>query len=137
MKLGVLDKLQVILVRHRIPKGELLTMTPEGLFKYAVNHGWVGKNSVSDLEIGMIDIHDDFATGVVRVSGGDSPLRFHFYKHQGMWRIDLTEMTKWGEAAIMAQIEESGASEMDYIFKITQVVSGKPVQESIWTPLKK
>jgi hypothetical protein len=136
MDLGVLDKMQVILIRHRIPKDELLQMTSEALFKYAVNHGWVGKNSVSGIEIGKIDIQGNFATGVVRSNGQDSPFRFHFYKENGSWRIDLTEMTKWGEAAFIRQIEESGASELDYILRITQVVSGKPVQESIWTPLK-
>lgn len=137
MKLGILDKMQVILIRHRIPKDELLQMTPEDLFKYAVNNGWVGKNSVYGLEVGKIEIQGSFATGVVRSNGQDSPLKFHFYNENGSWRIDLTEMTKWGEALFIRQIEESEASELDYLFRITQVVSGKPVQESIWTPLKK
>lgn len=136
MQLGTIDKMQVIIIRHRIPKEELLQMSSESLFKYAVNNGWVGKNAVSGIEIGKVDIQGEFATGVVRSDGQDSPLRFHFYKEDDSWHIDLTEMNKWGEAAFVAQIEQSGLTEIDYIFRITQVISGKPVQSDIWNPLK-
>ncbi len=136
MKLGILDKVQVILIRHRIPKDELLQMTPESLFKYAVSHGWVGKNSVTGIELGKIDIQGSFATGVLRFNGQDSSQRFHFYKENGSWRIDLTELNKMSEAAFLSQIEQSGLTEVDYIFRLIQIVSGKPVQDSIWSPLK-
>jgi len=136
MKLGTLDKMQVIFLRHLISKDKLLQMTPEAMFKYAVDHGWVGKNSVSGIQVGKVDIQGKFATGVVRSNGQNSPLRFHFYKERGTWRIDLTELKKWSEAAFASQIEQSGETEMDYIFKLAQIVSGKPVQDSIWSPLK-
>lgn len=135
MKLGVLDKMQVLMVRHRIPVEELLGMSGEKLFKYAVNHGWVGKNSVSGLQVGDVQIENDFATGVVVVNGEESPLKFHFYNQGGSWKIDITELSKWGEAAFMQQIAESGQSEIDFIFMMTQVVSGKPVQDTIWDPI--
>ncbi|MEM0965481.1 MAG: hypothetical protein AAGJ81_04965 [Verrucomicrobiota bacterium] len=135
MELGVLDKIQVILIRHRVPREEILQMTPESLFKYAASRGWVGKNSVSGLGIGKIDVQRDFATGVVRTNGEDSPIRFHFYKEDGVWRIDLTELNKWGEAALITQIKQSRQDELDYIFTLVQFASGKPVQESIWKPL--
>ena len=136
MKLGVMDKMQVIMIRHRVPSDELLEMNGEDLFKYAVDHGWVSKNSVLKLQIGKIDVQGDFATGVVRSNDQDTPLRFHFYRNEGNWGIDLTVMTRMGEAAFLKEIKESGETEIDYIFKLTQIVSGKPVQESVWEPLK-
>jgi hypothetical protein len=137
MALGTLDKMQVILVRHRIPARELLQMTGEDLFKYAVNNGWVGKNSVSGLQIGQIQITDNFATAAAKSNGEITPLSFHFYRQENRWRIDITEINKWGEAAFSSQIEESGESEIDYIFRLIQIVSGKPVQGNIWNPLRK
>jgi hypothetical protein len=136
MTLGVLDRMQVILIRHRIPKQDLLQMTAKQLIVHAVNQGWVGKNSASGIEVGAIDVQGDFATGVVRSNGIESPLRFHFYKEEGGWRLDLTEMIKWGEAAFIQQIEQSGETENDFIFRLTRIVTGKPVDETIWAPLK-
>ena len=61
MKLGIMDKLQVLIVRYQVPKLKLMNMTGESLFVYAVDNGWVGKNSVSTLDITEIQITDDVA----------------------------------------------------------------------------
>lgn len=135
MKLGVIDKIQVILIRHRIPKESLLKMTPGTLFQYAVDQGWVGKDSVSNLSIGQVDATADFASAVARSKGRDTPMRLHFYKENGGWRIDLTQLTKWGEPAFASRIEQSGLSETEFIFRVVSAVSGKPVQDDIWNPL--
>lgn len=135
MQLGVMDKLQILIIRHRIDAGRLRTMSAEDLFIYAVDNGWVGKNSVSGLELDEVNITDDFATGVAIVGGKKSSLHFHFYREDGSWRMDLTELNKHAGTAFRAQIADSGLSEIDYLLEITRMISGRPVAENIWDPL--
>ncbi|MEM6552231.1 MAG: hypothetical protein AAF750_08900 [Planctomycetota bacterium] len=134
MQLGIMDKLQVFTIRHRIPRDELLQMTAESLFTHATDQGWVGKNSVSGLELGSIQVDGDFATGGIRNKGQDTPLKFHFYKEYGDWRIDLTENNKLADTALGLQVQKSGRTEMDYIFRVLEATSGRAVTADVWTP---
>jgi len=124
-------------MRHRIPPELLITMDGRKLFEYAVINGWVGKNSVTKLSSGKITVNGNFATSQVIVNGENTPLYFHFYKENSSWKIDISEMTKWGEGAFIHQQQNSGLSEQEFIFKLVQIVSGKPVNpKTIYLPLQ-
>jgi hypothetical protein len=136
-KLGLLDKFQVIIMRHRIEKNKLINMSGKDLFIYAVNNGWVGKNGVSNLGIGTITINGNFAKAVVLSKGAPTPLNFHFYKDEQKWGLDIKEMTKLGEASFLKMLEKSGKSEYEFIFYLTHIVSKKPInRKTIFLPLK-
>lgn len=135
-RLGLLNKLQIVMMRHRIPKEEILEMSGKDLFVYAVNKGWVGKNSVIRLGIGAVGVNDAFATGEVTMNGKPSGLFYHFYREEDEWLLDITEMTKWGEAALIQQQVNSEMSVNDYVIRLAEIVSESPVNRgAIFLPL--
>ena len=111
MKLGILDKMQIIIMRHRIPSQKLAKMTGKELFIHAVDNGWVGKNGVSKLGIGKIRVDNNFGTGEVSIDGNPSSIYYHFHKENDKWKIGVMEMTKLGQVAISNQQKLSGKSE--------------------------
>ena len=134
--LGFMDKMMILLIRQRVSRSDVLKMDGKALFIYAVENGWVGKNGVSQLSIGDISVNNNFATGVVLNNNQKSPLKFHFYKEDQLWKIDLTEISKWGEAMFVSQQKKSGKTMDEYILLLVQIVSKKPVDLStIYKPL--
>ncbi len=134
--LSLVNKLMVFALRHRLDKKKLISMTAKDLIIYAVENGWVGKNSVMNLEIGKITISNSFAKAKVIVSQKETPMYYHFYKESGRWKIDLTEMMKWGELGLKKVMEKSGKDEDQFIFSILEAISGKKVDSKIWKPIK-
>src|SRR5262245_58253589 len=44
-QLSTVNKIMVLMLRHRIPFEDLTEMTADSLFVYAVDEGWVGRES--------------------------------------------------------------------------------------------
>lgn len=59
--LSLLDKLMVILIRHRISKEDIFSFDGRGLLIYAIENGMVGKDSVVNNSIGGISVNQNFA----------------------------------------------------------------------------
>ena len=129
-----LAKIALIQGRHQIPKDELITMNAETYFKYSVEQGWIGKNSVSDMQIADIVISHDIATSKILKGGQTAPFGFTFRKEENAWKIDLTSILPRSDQAFKQVIQSSGKNENDYIFAIIEKLSGKKVQKSVWTP---
>ncbi len=132
----LMDKLTILSIRHRVPKEEVLKMSGDDFFKYAINEGMVGKNSVMNIEIGEVSIEGEFATGNIVASGQKSPLNFHFYKEEDAWKIDLTSIFQVSNAGLSSMIKSNGMTENEFIFSSLEMLTGKKVEDSIWEPLK-
>lgn len=106
--LSTVNKLFVLIIRHRVSSKEVELMTGESLFVYAVNHGWIGKASVINNEVGDITVSGTHAT-VVHISEGEaSPFKWVFKMEYGKWRFDLTSMLPVAKQAFKEVIRESG-----------------------------
>jgi hypothetical protein len=91
-QLSPMNKLMILSLRHRVPANDLRTMTPEQVFTYAVNEGWIGKSSVLDSDIGQTEIFGNDASAEYLKSGKTTPLTYRFTKEGGAWKIDLTPL---------------------------------------------
>ncbi len=129
-----LAKIALIQGRHLIPNDKLTLMNEESYFKYAVEHGWIGKNSVSDMQITDISVNQDTATSKISKGNKTAPFGFMFRNESGVWKIDLTSVLPVSDQAIKQVIQNSGKNENEYIFAIIEKLSGKKVQPSIWKP---
>jgi hypothetical protein len=134
--LSFLDKLMVLSVRHRTTKAELKPMNGEDLLVYAINHGMVGKNGVVQNDLGAITIDESFATGQLIHNGQPTPLKFHFYKEQEQWKLNLTALFPMAEAAMQHMLAESGESENDYLLTLLEMTTGKKPAPSVWHPVE-
>lgn len=134
--LSFLDKLMVLSVRHRTTKTELEPMDGEDLLVYAINHGMVGKNGVVQNDIGTVTIDESFATGQLVHKGQPTPLKFHFYKEQEQWKLNLTALFPMAETAMQKMLSESGKPEHEYLLALLEMSTGKKPAPSIWQPIK-
>ena len=134
--LSTINKMQVFLIKHRIPVDELKEMTGEKAFIYAVDHDWIGKKGTIVTTINDIQVSGSRATTATLSNKKKTPMRFHFTKEEGAWKLDLTQTLRDTDAVLKAQIEQAGISEDDYIFRIIEMISGRKVLNSIWEPIE-
>lgn len=130
--LGLMDKLMVFSIRHRATKSEILSFDGEGLLVYAIKEGMVGKNSVANNTVGDVQIDAAFAKGQLLDNGQEGPFYFHFYKEEGIWKIDLTAMFSAGIAAFKTMQEDSGLGENEYLFSLLEMLTGRKPGNDIW-----
>ena len=133
-QLSPMNKIMVLSLRHRVPIGDLRAMTPEGVFTYAVDQGWIGKNSVLDSDIGRLEVFGNDASADYVKSGKPTPLKYRFTKEDGKWRIDLTALMPVADQAMSVLIKTKGLDEDRFIMDLMESVSGKKVLPSIWQP---
>lgn len=130
--LDIMDKLMVLLIRHRVTKEEILSFDGKSLFVHAIKEGMVGKNSVSNNEVGDINIEGEFAKGQLMVHGQKAPFYYHFYKEEGTWKIDLTSIMSIGTMAFKKMQEDSEMSENEYLMMLIEMSTGKKPATDIW-----
>ncbi|MCP5004767.1 MAG: hypothetical protein GY941_12630 [Planctomycetes bacterium] len=135
--LSTIDKMMVILLRHRIEAKELSKMTPEKLFVHSVDNGWIGKDSVINSDIGEITESSNNATAVSINYGKKTPLKYQFVKENDQWKLDWTAVMPISDKSFKQAIETSNLDEDEYIIKILESISGKKLSEDIWQPLIK
>lgn len=134
--LSLMDKLMVILIRHTATREDIFSFDGRKLLVYAIKNGMVGKDSVVNSSIGEVSVNEDFAKGEMLVNDKRSSLYFHFYKENGVWKVDLTSIFDLSNMAFKKMVEESGQTEDDFIFLIIESSSGKKPNSDIWEPLK-
>lgn len=134
--LSLINRFQVIILRHRIPARELGELNGRTAFIYAVDRDWIGKNGVIRTTLGAIDTSDGRATAEVLIGGQKTPNRFQFIKEQKQWRFDLITVMWDANSAFQALAKQQGISEEELIFSLVETVSGKKVPETIWNPVK-
>lgn len=130
--LSLIDRITIFSIRHRASRQEIIGMTGNELFVYAIRKGMVGKGGVARNSIGDVTINGDFATGQVVVSGTQTPLAFHFYKEEGKWKMDLTSIFPITNQAFKKMVEESGEPENEYLFGLLEMLTGKKPGPEIW-----
>jgi len=133
--LRTIDKMTVIIVRHRVEPEVVAKMDGRALFIYAINHEWIGKASVVNNSLGEVVVKGDAATGVHVVQGKPTPMRWTFRKEDGRWRLNLTSTMPQMEMAINQAIEQSGEATNAFLFRILTSISGTQVSDAVWNPM--
>ena len=124
-------RLQVLILRQRIPVEELRAMDGAAVAAYAVDHGWVGKDGTLRMTIGNVALQGKRATAVASDGG-----IVHFVRENGEWKFDLTIVLKGFDQLVQRHARERGMSENEVIFSMVTTLSGRQVNESIWKPLE-
>lgn len=133
--LSISNKLQVLLIKHRVPEKTILDSTGESIFQYAVSNGWIGEAGTVKTETGEINLYDNTAVADVVVDGKRVPVKFHFTKEDNQWKFNLVKLLKITNAALEMKLKERGTSEDQFITIVIESLSGRKMDESIWEPL--
>ena len=136
--LSMINRVQVLTMRHRVPAEDLRKATGKSIFIHAVKEDWIGKDGVIRTELADdIAVAGERATGSVLIGGEPAPLKFHFRKEEGKWRFDLVELMTATGPAFEAAAKQAKMEENELIMKVLETVSGKKPEESVWTPVGK
>jgi len=133
---GLTDRINILMMRHRIDASVLASMDGPALLKHAVDEGWIGREGVLSIEPGRVKLGEDTAKLLMKHEGKQSSLGFDFHREDGQWKINLTGMITTGNAAMKAAVRKMGLTENEFIFQMLESVSGRKVSETIWDPLQ-
>jgi hypothetical protein len=120
---------------RNISKEDILSFTGEQLLVYAIKKGMVGKSSVMNISIGDVEIDSAFAKGQLVSSGRKAPFFFHFYRENGIWKIDLTSLFPVSGMAFKQMVEDSGQEENEYLLFLLETISNQEPSPNIWKPI--
>lgn len=130
--LNIIDKFMVLLIRQKSTKEEILAFNGTTLMIYAIHNGMVGKNSVSRITIGETTVNSNFATGQMVINEKRQPSYFHFYKEEGLWKIDLTSLFPATIVEFEKLVTNSGKTENEFICYLLELSSGKKTDNKVW-----
>jgi len=136
--MNIIDKIMILTIRARATKDEILSFDKESILIYAIDNGMVGKGTIQNRIIDNIIINNDNATASIFVNEEISPNGNHYFKKEnGMWKINLTNLTKSGIEFFEKNIEESGLDTYDFLFLIFEKAMGIKLDDSIFNPINK
>jgi hypothetical protein len=136
--LSMINRVQILTLRHRVPAEDLRKATGKSIFIHAVKEDWIGKDGVIRTELGdEVAVAGERATAEVLIGGEPAPVKFQFKKEEGKWRFDLVELMAATGPAFEAAAKQAGMDENELIMKVLETVSGKKPEESVWTPVGK
>lgn len=135
-QLGFMDRMMVLIIRHQVEAGRLLEMDGAGLFRHAVDQGWVGKASVENLSIGQVEFDGDTATAAAMAEGRESGMTFQFRQRDGRWAMSLVDLLGQAEEAMRQAVERSGMGENEFILAVIEQASGKAPTDSVWQAVR-
>ena len=128
------DRMQIAYFRHRIPLETLQELSAAEIFQYAVDRGWVGKNSVTPISLGDLEVEDGRAQAQALVNGQPVPFHLYFAKESDSWKLDLVPLLGVGDSAFHQLAEQRGITGDDLILQLLSAVSGVEVGKDIWDP---
>lgn len=132
--LALVDQMQVMLFRLRVPVETLETLSAKGLVAYAVEQGWIGKTSVAKVTPGKVQSQGDDAMLHVRVNGKDAGPAFRFGREAVGWRLDLVPTLKATDGILRSAALREGVSHNEYILAVMSIALERNVGDEAWVP---
>lgn len=130
------DKFTVLIMRHSIPKDQLLVMDSKGFFKYSVEHDYFEKESIIGAKMIEVTVEGNFAQCKMMLNNEEVPYPFNFYKENDKWQFDLISLMKVTTGYLVDFINSSDYTVNDLIFEALFRQNGKPPKPSIWQPMR-
>lgn len=131
--LPVADKFSVLVVRQRIPRGQIATLDARGLFVYLSQIGLTGKKQFIQNTIGNINVKGNTATAQLFVTGKPQPFFIQFNDENG-WKINLGVIFTDTQTAMMQMAEKKQLSETKFVLNTIKWDATKESDAAIWKP---
>lgn len=124
LALGFMNRLQIALLRQQVPRDTLRIATGRSMFAYAVDKGWISRNSVLKVRLG--EIREAYGKAVVTLwaEGKKTNERFFFVKENGRWGLDLTKTFQGADVLLQQQAKRQGLTENAFILLAVEALSG-------------
>lgn len=120
----LMDRMTILMMRHRIPAAELRALEGDAVFAYTVSNGWVG--GAGDIpEPSEIFGEGDRAMALV------GALTLDFVREDGEWRWDMLPMLRMASE----QMAPEGVSEDEFLMLVLRYSNGREPTPAVWQPL--
>ena len=134
------DRLLIVTMRHELSVGELEEMDLENLLRHAVEAGWIGKQSIRQLELGEVEVEGATASALALTTGaqmpvaeaGAEPLRYRFVVEKGEWKFRFGSLVDNLNQIIAQLTAQLGTDEDALIFILVEQLSGRKVLPEVW-----
>lgn len=133
---ALVDQIQIMLFRFRVPVETLETLSPKGLIAYSVERGWIGTKSVEKVTAGKVQTQEDAALLHVNVDGKDAGPAFRFVREAVGWRLDLVPTLKATDGILRSTALRGGVSHKEYILAVISLALDRDVGDEAWVPLR-
>jgi len=132
----LVDQMQILLFRLRVPVETLESLSPKGLVSFSVEQGWIGKSGVSKVEPGRVQSKEDIAIMHVIIDGKDGGSGFRFDREANGWRLDLVSTLKNSNAMFAGAARREGVSNNRYMLAVMGNALKREVGDEVWVPLR-
>ena len=133
---SLVNQMQVLLLRLRVPREKLESLSAEALVAHTVYQGWVAKSSVLRLEPGKVVPEGDAAVLHVIIDEQDAGPAFHFQREAGSWRLDLVPTTQASNDTLELAAQQQGVPRSEFMRALMESAVGRPLGPEIWAPLR-
>lgn len=131
---STIDLMQVLVMRHRIPADSLQQMNGVELLTHALNNGWIGKESVTNLSVQSVGVLDDVAALQAISDRETLPTQLRFVRENDAWKLDLMPLMRSASALFEGLAREREMTREEFILAVLSSIGGSVVDNSIWTP---
>jgi hypothetical protein len=97
--LPLMDRVSVLMYRHRVPAGVLRTLTGDAAFAYTISEGWVDRTARWEPPA-TLEVFGSGDRAVVRDGGTIA----HFVREEGAWPWDMMPIIRAASAQFTASI---------------------------------
>ncbi|UOV05910.1 hypothetical protein MUU77_11575 [Pseudoxanthomonas sp. F37] len=132
--LPMTERLQVLIIRARVPAADLRAMDGRRVFTHAVDRGWIGREGVERSELGTVQVGGDHAAARLKIGATELPIDFEFEREPGGWRFNLIPLTTMSEDVFKQLARQNGVSENEMVMTLLRGLSETPVDERLWDP---
>ena len=126
------ERLQVLIIRARVPSTALRTMDGRDVFAYAVDRGWIGREGVERSELGTLQVDGDTAAARLKIGRTELPVDFEFEREATGWRFNLIPLTLMSEDVFRQLARQKGVGENEMVMTLLRDLMETPVDDRIW-----
>lgn len=129
--LGTMDRLMIARLRVQEPPG-FATMDGAGLLVHAVNEGMIDAAALEGNSLGAVRVEGDRAYAEMLVGGEPTGVDWEFVRDGAGWTFDLAAGFPLINEALTQVAAENGLTEDEFIFEAIEMVTGTPVDASVY-----
>ena len=128
--LPLMDRVSVLMYRHRVPADVLRTLAGDAAFAHTVSEGWVAR-TVSGQPSPTAAVFGSGDRAILREGGMD----LRMVREEGAWRWDMMPVIR-AASAQFAAILPAGMTENEFILFVLRDATGRPASPTVWQPVQ-
>jgi hypothetical protein len=136
-KRGLMDRLQILTIRARIPAATLRAVDGRGLFAVAVQEGMTG-SMAKTLEPGEVELDGSSARLGIRTDEETLPpgSGFRLAREADGWKLDVISVAALAEPEFEQMLRDLDPDLDVALLRVLSKVAKKPIDRSIFRPLE-